>query len=167
MLWSTPKQDHLKTPSQKPHEDLRKKNHHNLNGKEDESTKWTTGKPNQRTRTTRQNPKSEELENDNPKRIRKRNNRALITRWWRIVSDLGWNSSRTKMGMNPRTNGGKMEDVDLGVFGTGEIHATWRRFQDKWERSPTLNRRFKDKDGWFWGEPRDLRENSNFHITQI
>jgi len=35
------------------------------------------------------------------------------------------------MGMNPRTNGGKMEDVDLGVFGTGEIHATWRRFQDK------------------------------------
>jgi len=33
--------------------------------------------------------------------------------------------------MNPRTNGEKMEDVDLGVFGTGGIHATWRRFQDK------------------------------------
>jgi len=27
--------------------------------------------------------------------------------------------------------GGEMEDVDLGVFGMGEIHATWRRFQDK------------------------------------
>jgi len=26
---------------------------------------------------------------------------------------------------------GKMEDVDLGVFGTGGIHATWRRFQGK------------------------------------
>jgi len=26
---------------------------------------------------------------------------------------------------------GKMEDVDLGVSGTGGIHATWGRFQDK------------------------------------
>jgi len=33
---------------------------------------------------------------------------------------------------------GKMEDVDLGVFGMGGIHATWRRFQDKWGRSATL-----------------------------
>jgi len=31
-----------------------------------------------------------------------------------------------------------MEDVDLGVFGTGGIHATWRRFPDKWGRSATL-----------------------------
>ena len=38
---------------------------------------------------------------------------------------------------------------------------------DKWGWSATLNRRFKDKDRWFWGEPRDLTENSNFHITQI
>jgi len=35
------------------------------------------------------------------------------------------------MGMNPRTNGEKLEDVDLGVFRTGENHTTWRRFQDK------------------------------------
>ena len=62
---------------------------------------------------------------------------------------------------------GKMEEVDLGVFGTGGIHATWWRFQDKWGRSATLNQRFKDKDRWFWGEPRDLRENSLFHKTQI
>jgi len=55
----------------------------------------------------------------------------------------------------------------MGVFGTRGNHATWRRFQDKWGRSATLNRRFKDKDRWFWGEPRDLRENSNFHITPI
>jgi len=44
---------------------------------------------------------------------------------------------------------GKMEDVDLEVFGTGGIHATWTRFQDKWGRSATLNQRFKDKDRWF------------------
>jgi len=29
--------------------------------------------------------------------IKSTTNRALITRWWRILSDLGWNSSRTKM----------------------------------------------------------------------
>ena len=43
-------------------------------------------------------------------------NWALITKWWRIVSDLGWNLSRTKMGMNPKTKKGEMEDIDLGVF---------------------------------------------------
>jgi len=62
---------------------------------------------------------------------------------------------------------GKMEDVELGVFEKEGSHATWRRFQDKWGRSATLNKRFKDKDRWFRGEPRDLREKSNFHITQI
>jgi len=35
------------------------------------------------------------------------------------------------MGMNPKMKRGKNEDVDLGVFGTTGIHATWRRFQDK------------------------------------
>jgi len=34
-------------------------------------------------------------------------------------------------GMNPKTKRGKMEDVDLGVFGMRGNHATWRRFQDK------------------------------------
>jgi len=64
-------------------------------------------------------------------------NRALITRWWRIVLDLGWNSSRTKMGMNPRTNGGKWRTSIKDFCGTGGNYA-WRRFQDKWGRSATL-----------------------------
>ena len=86
---------------------------------------------------------------------------------WRIISDLGCNSSRTKMGMNPKTKRGKWR-TSIGDFcRMGGNHTTWRRFQDKWGRSATLNRRFKDKDRWFWGEPQDLRENSNFHITQI
>jgi len=29
-----------------------------------------------------------------------------------------------------------MEDVNLGVFGTGGIHATWRRFQENEEDLP-------------------------------
>jgi len=63
--------------------------------------------------------------------------------------------------------GGKRRTSIGGFCGTEGNHATWRRFQDKWGRSATLNRRFKDKDRWFWGEPQDLRENSLFHKTQI
>ena len=99
----------------------------------------------------------------NPKiNLERRTNRALITRWWRIVSDLGWNSSRTKMGMNPKTKRGKWRMSIGGFCRTKGNHATWRRFQDKWGRSATLNRRFKDKDRWFWREPRDLREKLKF-----
>jgi len=66
-----------------------------------------------------------------------------------------------------KRKGGKWRTSIGGFCGMEGNHATWRRFQDKWGRSATLNRRFKDKDRWFWGEPRDLRENSNFHKTQI
>jgi len=37
---------------------------------------------------------------------------------------FGGKSFGTKMGMNPNMKRGKMEDVDLGVFGTGGNHAT-------------------------------------------
>jgi len=50
-----------------------------------------------------------------PKRIKQ----APITNWWRIISDLGWNSSRTKMGMNPKTKMEKMEYVDWGFLRNG------------------------------------------------
>ena len=48
--------------------------------------------------------------------------------------------------MNPRTNGRKLEDIELGVCGTRGMHATWRSFQDKLGRPATLNQTFKDKD---------------------
>jgi len=54
-----------------------------------------------------------------------------------IESDVGssriWDEigTHTKLDMNPRTNGGKLEDIDLGVFRMGGNHATWMRFQDK------------------------------------
>jgi len=66
-----------------------------------------------------------------------------------------------------KRKGGKWRTSIGGFCRTEGNHATWRRFQDKWGRSATLNQRFKDKDRWFWGEPRDLRENSLFHKTQI
>jgi len=66
-----------------------------------------------------------------------------------------------------KRKGGKWRTSIGGFCGTEGNHATWRRFQDKWGRSATLNQRFKDKNRWFWGEPRDLRENSLFHKTQI
>jgi len=43
-----------------------------------------------------------------------------------------------KMGINPRTKVGEMEDVEGLFCKMGGNHATWRRFQDKWGRSTNL-----------------------------
>jgi len=77
------------------------------------------------------------------------------------------NASWIEMSINPITKWEKMEEVNLGDCGTGGNHTTWRRFQDKWGRSITLNRIFKDKDKWFEEDPRDLREKFKFSHTQI
>jgi len=52
-------------------------------------------------------------------------NRALITIRCRIISDLGWDSSWTKMGTNPRTKWGKWRTSIGDFFGTRGNHATW------------------------------------------
>ena len=92
-------------------------------------------------------------------------NWALITRRWRIVSDLEWKTSWTEMGINPR-NGGRR----LGIFAEREGITPLGGGSKISEEDPPLW--VKDSQIRIGGSHEHLEtwektQISNLHITQI